>query len=131
MPGITLSSSSVRINIHSAQPNDIATMNTADTPTYHTHAIDHIQVPLPSHHAAETDALFTATQMPLMLLSDTSNASGAPKLPPISSIARLILLELLPTRLSKSEPNHVWSLSLVLLEVPPGLLMLPLSDAWQ
>lgn len=131
MPGITLSSSSVRINIDSAQLSDIATMSTADTPTNQTHAIDHVQVPLPSHHAAETDALFTAMQMLLMLLSDISSALGTPELPPISLGARLTLLELLPTRLSKSELNHVWSLPLVLLEVLPSLLMLLLSDARQ
>ena len=104
---------------------------TADTPTNQTHAIDHVQVPLPSHHAAETDALFTAMQMLLMLLSDISSALGTPELPPISLGARLTLLELLPTRLSKSELNHVWSLPLVLLEVLPSLLMLLLSDARQ
>ena len=85
-------------------------------------------MPLPNHHAVETDALFTAMQM---LLSDVSSALGRSELPPSSLNARLTMLELLPTRLSQSESNHVWSLSLVLLEVPPSLLMLLLSDARQ
>jgi hypothetical protein len=120
MPGITLSSSNVRINIHNAQPSDTATIHTNDVPTYHDHAFDHIQAPLPSYHATETDTLFTATLMQPMLLDDTSNASGTSKLLPTSLIARLIMLEMLPTRLSRSLqsdcfqpdplPIYAWSL---------------------
>ena len=120
MLGSTLSSNSVHINIHNAQPGDTAMIDTNDVPMYHNHAFDHIQAPLPSHHATETDALFTATLMQPMLLNDTSNASGASELLLISLIARLIMLAMLPTRLSRSLqsdcfqpdrlPIYVWSL---------------------
>ena len=78
-------------------------------------------MPLPDHRVARTDALFSAVHG---LQDNASSALDMSGSLPSSLSARLSMLGMLPTRLTRGVLNGVWSLLLMLLEVLPKLLML-------